>query len=234
MSMTCPDVTHRSSPASVGGSSAHLDDVQAGSDTRAAPIPLPRPVPPITSLPIAATSAQGERPGTPDLQLVVDLVSHLRNQFSGIRPPGRSPLDAPNLPRRLSAGTTAPSLSDHHHTQKNPLQARVTAYPRRRHERTGGPPRRTGRTRCRTPARRARRPPLNDGPTTNANRNAPTTTTKPATDASGSQIQPPVRRGNPSAMAEPDKAVHRTGRPESSAAVGPASRVDRRGRARVR
>jgi hypothetical protein len=38
---TCPDVRHRSSAAAVDVGSAHLDAVQAGSDTRAAPTPLP-------------------------------------------------------------------------------------------------------------------------------------------------------------------------------------------------
>ena len=40
--LTCPDMRHRSSTPTVGVSSAHLDAAQAASDTRVAPIPLPR------------------------------------------------------------------------------------------------------------------------------------------------------------------------------------------------
>jgi hypothetical protein len=43
--ITCPDTRHRSSAGAVGISSAPLDVLQAGSDTRAAPTPLPRPMP---------------------------------------------------------------------------------------------------------------------------------------------------------------------------------------------
>ena len=43
--MTCPDTRHRSSAAAVDVSSAQTDAIQAGSDTRAAPIPLPPPMP---------------------------------------------------------------------------------------------------------------------------------------------------------------------------------------------
>ena len=39
--MTCPNLRHRSSTAAVDVGSAHLDAVHAGSDTRAAPNPLP-------------------------------------------------------------------------------------------------------------------------------------------------------------------------------------------------
>jgi hypothetical protein len=39
--MTCPDTRHRSSTGAVGVSSAQTDALQTGSDTRAAPIPLP-------------------------------------------------------------------------------------------------------------------------------------------------------------------------------------------------
>ena len=41
--MTCPDTRHRSYAATIRVSSTHMGAVQAGSDTRAAPTPLPRP-----------------------------------------------------------------------------------------------------------------------------------------------------------------------------------------------
>jgi len=55
--MSCPDTRHRCSTATVGVSSAQKDAVQTGSDTRAAPNPLPRPrCRGITSLPSWSTS----------------------------------------------------------------------------------------------------------------------------------------------------------------------------------
>ena len=41
--VTCSNMKHRSSTATVDVSSAQLHAVQAGSDTRVAPDPLPRP-----------------------------------------------------------------------------------------------------------------------------------------------------------------------------------------------
>ena len=41
--VTCPDVRHRSSTAAVDVGSAQIHAVHTSSDTRAAPIPLPRP-----------------------------------------------------------------------------------------------------------------------------------------------------------------------------------------------
>jgi hypothetical protein len=74
--MTCPDTRHRSSAGVVGVSSTQTGAVQAGLDTRAAPIPLPASMPRSTSLPSRSTSTQRDHVFQPSDIVVAHSTAH--------------------------------------------------------------------------------------------------------------------------------------------------------------